>query len=73
MLAIYIRTKNSPNGNPQRGWIIADSDGTISDFVDEGYQGAGALRKAYPHVTPTDEAIEVTPGYYQKAKRSSRS
>jgi hypothetical protein len=71
-LAIHIDAGRDKNGNPRRGWIIADDGGSFIDFVDEGYQGAGALRaSAYSLVTPTTVTIEVPPSVYRDAYRQS--
>lgn len=73
MLAIKIDAGHSRNGNPQRGWIIADDDGDLINFVDKGYQGSAALKtSSYGSVTPTQEAIEVTPGTYRKLLRAMK-
>ena len=72
MLAVYIAAKNSPNGNPQRGWLIADDDGNFIDFVDEGYYGdPGALRHAgYEDIARTPR-IEVSRSTYHEAYRDA--
>jgi len=81
MLAVYIATKNSPSGNPQRGWIIFDDTGHSQGFVDEGYQGAGALAESpFAGIKRTFTRINVMPAEYrswkkigvQKNKRGSR-
>lgn len=73
MLAIKINAGNDRNGNPRRDWIIADDDGDLINFVDEGYQGSTALKTSfYSNVTPTQEAIEVTPGTYRKLLRAMK-
>lgn len=67
MLAIYINAGNTKNGNPRRGWIIANSDGEFIDFVDEGYEGTGALKtSAYSTAAPTP-AIMVEASVYKEA------
>jgi len=71
-LAIYINAGHNRNGNPRRGWIIADDDGSFIDFVDEGYQGTEALRQSgYGNVTPTTTSIDVTPSVYRDAYRQT--
>ena len=72
MLAIYIKTKHSPNGNPRRGWFISDDSGDLIDFVDEGYEGHAALIQAgYQGITQTQQAIEVVPSVYRDGIRQS--
>lgn len=72
-LAIHIDAGHTKNGNPRRGWIIADDGGSFIDFVDEGYYGHKALERAgYGHVTPTTTRIEVPPSVYRDAYRQSQ-
>ena len=72
MLAIYVKTKHSPNGNPRRGWFIADDSGDFVDFVDEGYEGHVALMNAgYRGITQTQQAIDVLPAVYREGLRQS--
>jgi hypothetical protein len=35
----HLRAENSPNGNPQRVFVMISDDGRILNVVDEGYQG----------------------------------
>ena len=68
MLAIHIATANDTNGNPRRGWFIADDNGDFVDFVDEGYMGAGALAEAgYEDLARTSAKIAVKPSVYREA------
>ena len=71
MLAIYIAAKNDPNGNPQRGWLIADDEGNFTDFVDEGYLGNAALKEAgYAGISGTPR-IQVSRSTYHEAYRDA--
>ena len=72
-LAIKINAGNDRNGNPRRGWIIADDNGSFINFVDEGYSGVGALTVAGYANLPRTEAIDVTPSTYSSAYRQSQS
>jgi hypothetical protein len=47
LTAVYLVAPNDSNGNPRRGWSIYSAT-SILDFVEEGYAGRAALRKAYP-------------------------
>jgi hypothetical protein len=71
MLAIYIDAGHDTNGNPRRGWIIADSSGQFVDFVDEGYEGQSALLRDY-HRVPETQRIVVKPSVYRDLKKQSR-
>lgn len=74
MLAIHINAGNSKNGNPRRGWIIADDSGSFVDFVDEGYYGKDALRTSpYANVVSTQQTLDVAPGVYRDLLRQSHS
>lgn len=72
MLAIYIAAKNSPNGNPQRGWIITNEIGEFVDFVDEGYRGSSALTYA-GYSCPSTGRIEVERRVYHEFKRDAEA
>lgn len=66
-IAIHINAGNDRNGNPKRGWIIANDDGEFIDFVDEGFQGQGALKtSAFSTAKPTP-TIDVVPAVYRDA------
>lgn len=39
----YIKAPNTTSGNPQRGWIHTDENGNFIKFIDEGYEGRGAI------------------------------
>ena len=44
-MLIYIATTNDTNGNPRRGWIRTNcSTGKALEWVEEGYEGHGAIR-----------------------------
>jgi hypothetical protein len=66
MLAIYVNAENNSNGNPRRGWILTDEQGAFHTFVDEGYQGKGALAAAGFGNVPSTQAIEVKPSFYKE-------
>jgi hypothetical protein len=44
-IAIHINAGNDRNGNPKRGWIIANSDGEFIDVQPAVYRDA--MRQAY--------------------------
>jgi hypothetical protein len=54
----YIKAPNTPTGNPQRGWILSDATGNFERFIDEGYEGNGAIAKEL-----WNGAQEVNSGY----------
>jgi hypothetical protein len=70
-LAIYINAGNSTSGNPKRGWLIADDNGAFINFVDEGYEGVGALASAGYANLPRTPRIDVTPSTYRDACRQA--
>lgn len=47
MIAIKLNAGNTPNGNPQRVFVILGENGII-DTIDEGYLSHGALHAKYP-------------------------
>lgn len=42
-MLIYIATTNDTNGNPRRGWIATTAAGQPLRWIEEGYQGSGAI------------------------------
>jgi hypothetical protein len=42
-MLIYIGTTNTTTGNPRRGWIRTTSAGQILGWIEEGYEGRGAI------------------------------
>jgi hypothetical protein len=65
LLAIYLAAPNDNNGNPRRGWLVVNGEGTTIEFVDEGYNGNAELRRLYPGL-PDSGRIEVTAGFYNR-------
>jgi len=71
MLAIYIDAGRDRNGNPKRGWIIADQDGAFTDFIDEGYEGKSSLARGGYGNVPSTQKIEVAKSVYNDAYHHS--
>jgi hypothetical protein len=65
--AVYVGTKNDTNGNPRRGWLVDVGSSTV--FVNEGYVGRAALKKACPNAVERFSRIEITPGEYRSLKK----
>ena len=55
---VYIKAPNTTTGNPQRGWIKFDDKGNFIKFIDEGYEGRGAISTDI-----WDGAVELNDGY----------
>lgn len=71
--AVYVNAGNDTNGNPRRGWVIMDGPNRRA-FVDEGYEGKAALRKACPTSRGDDyNALAITLGQYRTLKKLPRS
>jgi hypothetical protein len=43
-MLIYIGTTNTVSGNPRRGWIRTTSAGQPLGWIEEGYEGSGAIK-----------------------------
>ena len=65
-MIIYIATKNDTNGNPRRGWIRIDSEGKALEWIEEGYEGRGAIAGYNEAVTMK---ITVAPAEFKRLKR----
>jgi hypothetical protein len=71
-VAVKVNAGHATNGNPRRGWVVLDQrTGDMIDFVDEGYRGVSALRRAYPDAVLSVE-LAVTPGEYRTLLRFER-
>lgn len=71
-IAVKVNAGHDTNGNPRRGWIILDGKtGNMLDFVDEGYHGDSALKRAYPEAVRSVQLL-VTPGEYRDLRRFER-
>ena len=64
-MLIYIATENDRNGNPRRGWIRTTSDGQAVEWIEEGYEGRGAIRGIQEGETMK---IHLTPAEYKRLK-----
>lgn len=42
-MLIYIGTTNTSAGNPRRGWIKTTATGQPIGWIEEGYEGRGAI------------------------------
>jgi len=65
-MLIRIRTKNDTNGNPRRGWLRTTSAGQVLGWIDEGYEGEGAIRG---YDDGESVAIYVAPAEYKRLRR----
>lgn len=72
MIKIKINAGRTPSGNPKRGWIILSEQGDLLDFVDEGYEGRGALARNKYSEVPGDLEIEVASSVYREMLRLER-
>lgn len=63
MFALYLCAPNDVNGNPKRAWVIFETGGRVSAFVNEGYRGRGALLDALGTVPDgSDLRVKVSAG-----------
>ena len=64
-MLIYIGTTNTPSGNPRRGWLRTTESGQPLGWIEEGYEGHGAIR-GYDD----GESIKITvsPAEYKRIK-----
>jgi len=62
---IYIGTTNTVSGNPRRGWLRTTASGQPLGWIEEGYEGHGAI-KGYDD----GETIKITvsPSEYNRIK-----
>ena len=65
-MLIYIATTNDTNGNPRRGWIRTTSAGQPLGWIEEGYEGSGAIRG---YDDGESMKINVQPAEFKRLKR----
>lgn len=65
----HLRAPTSPNGNPQRLYVVYDDDGDILDVIDEGYRGLPKELRALKHLPD----VEISRSSYHEWKREAKS
>jgi hypothetical protein len=68
-MLIYIATKNDVSGNPRRGWMRTTSAGQILGWIEEGYEGRGAIAG---YDDGESVKITVAPAEFKRLKRMSQ-
>jgi len=72
LFGVKLNAGNDRNGNPRRGWIVCEIlDGVEArpvGFVDEGFDGASALARAYGDI-PSVGVFDVSPKDYAHMKK----
>lgn len=69
-MLVRVQAKNDTNGNPRRGWIQFAEDGSFLQFIDEGYQGRGAISELVMNGEADTIAITIEPSEYNRFKKS---
>lgn len=64
-MLIKINTDNDGFGNPRRGWLQVDSEGQVLGWIEEGYEGRGAIQDLNESESP---AIYVKPREYKRLR-----
>lgn len=64
-MLIYIGTTNTTSGNPRRGWLRTTAAGQPLEWIEEGYEGSGAI-KGYDEGESVK--INVSPAEYKRIK-----
>lgn len=68
-MLVRVKTKNDTNGNPRRGWIQFAEDGSLLQFIDEGYQGRGAISELVMNGEADTIALTIEPSEYKRLKK----
>jgi len=68
-MLVRVQAKNDSNGNPRRGWIQFSSDGSFLQFIDEGYQGRGAIAEFVKWGEADTIAITIEASEYKRFKK----
>ena len=64
-MLIKINTDNDTSGNPRRGWLQLDNNGQVLSWIEEGYEGRGAIAGIDDSESP---AIYVKPREYKRLR-----
>lgn len=65
-MLIKIATDNDASGNPRRGWLRTTASGQVLGWIEEGYEGRGAIEGYDDGESPT---IYVKPREYQRLRK----
>jgi len=70
--AIKIAAPNDRNGNPRRGWLFQEHEGSF--FIEEGYAGLGAIRTEYLHqIAANAPTVNVTATEFNRIRKTHTS
>jgi hypothetical protein len=70
----HLRATNSPNGNPQRCFVMISPNGSIVDVIDEGYKGLpkecrGLIELPSVNISKSDYHNYIRIGYDKWAQK----
>jgi hypothetical protein len=65
---IRLNAGHDRNGNPRRLYVVIDGT-TITDVIDEGYEGTGALRGRLPRLRGSPPDFRISASEYNELKR----
>lgn len=71
-MLVRVATKNDVNGNPRRGWIQFGNDGCFIQFIDEGYEGKGAIAHLVSDGEADTIALNIEPKEYNRLKKGGK-
>lgn len=69
-MLVKIATTNDVNGNPRRGWLRLTAAGQLLGWIEEGYEGRGAIDGYDDGESPT---IYVAPKEYKRLRKWGES
>jgi len=67
-MLVRVVAENDTNGNPRRGWIQLAQDGNFIQFVDEGYEGHGAISDLVKSGEVESITVNIAPKEYRRFK-----
>ena len=70
-MLVRVQAKNDADGNPRRGWIQFSVYGDFVQFVDEGYQGRGAISTLIEQGEAETIAITIESSEYKRFKKQN--
>jgi hypothetical protein len=68
-MLVRVQAKYDVNGNPRRGWIQFSPSGDFIQFIDEGYQGRGAIAHLVMEGEADTIALNIEPKEYNRLKK----
>jgi len=72
-MLIRVVTQNNTSGNPRRGWVHVDQNGSYISFIDEGYAGSAPIEEYRKAGVAETITLHITPKQYNDLIKRERT